>query len=329
MARAVATLRFLGSLIMRLKTSAAAVPSCSREQCKARNRLEGPANPHILLSATQQSAVNRMSRKDPKEGLQTRDAVSPVPPIIVGGTGGSGTRVVQSIIEKAGVFMGTNLNVSKDAMDFEPFLDEMINVILTHTRRLNYDPAKDLPPTLALAAANKLRNIAVYFRRDIPNPRSSWGWKNPRSIYVLPIIDSVFPGLHFVHVIRDGRDMAFSQNQNQLQKHFSSLFARPIDDIPVDSIRLWAKANTDIAEWAANNLEESYIRVRFEDLCEHPSKEIKTLVGKLAIRCENVDDLASSVQTPETIGRWRKQDNYIRDRVEQAGKQALEFFGYV
>lgn len=252
-----------------------------------------------------------------------------VPPIVIGGTGGSGTRVVQSIIEKAGVFMGTNLNISKDAMDFEPFLDEFINVTLTHTRALNYDPARDLPPTLALAAGNKLRNIAIYFRRDIPYPGSSWGWKNPRSIYILPIIHSIFPGLRFVHVIRDGRDMAFSQNQNQLRKHFSSLFGRPIDDTAVDSIRLWAKANTDVAEWATGNLKARYIRIRFEDLCERSATEIGALLSKLAIKCDDVQDLASSVLAPETIGRWRKQDNYIRDRVEQAGKQALEFFGYV
>ena len=50
---------------------------------------------------------------------------------MIGGTGGSGTRVVQSILERAGVFMGARLNESKDAMDFEDYLDEMINQVVS------------------------------------------------------------------------------------------------------------------------------------------------------------------------------------------------------
>ena len=44
-------------------------------------------------------------------------------PVVIGGTGGSGTRAVQSALAAAGVFMGERLNESGDAMDFEPFLD--------------------------------------------------------------------------------------------------------------------------------------------------------------------------------------------------------------
>ena len=47
--------------------------------------------------------------------------------------------------------------------------------------------------------------------------------KNPRSMFLLPFFDSYFPALKFIHIVRDGRDMAYSKNQNQLHKHGSTL----------------------------------------------------------------------------------------------------------
>lgn len=43
-----------------------------------------------------------------------------------------------------------------------------------------------------------------------------WGWKGPRSVYFLPFYQAVF-GDHFrfLHVLRDGRDVAYGDNQMQ------------------------------------------------------------------------------------------------------------------
>jgi hypothetical protein len=43
-----------------------------------------------------------------------------------------------------------------------------------------------------------------------------WGWKGPRAIYFLPFYQAVF-GDHFrfLHVLRDGRDVSFGDNQMQ------------------------------------------------------------------------------------------------------------------
>ena len=64
------------------------------------------------------------------------------PPIVVGATSGSGTRVVQAVLARAGVFMGVRLNEAGDAMDFEPILDELINPVLAVTRSLDYRAEK-------------------------------------------------------------------------------------------------------------------------------------------------------------------------------------------
>ena len=56
-------------------------------------------------------------------------------PIVIGGSGGSGTRVLRNALIAAGVFMGTRVNDAGDALDFEPWLDCRINHILAATRR--------------------------------------------------------------------------------------------------------------------------------------------------------------------------------------------------
>ena len=45
---------------------------------------------------------------------------------------------------------------------------------------------------------------------------SKWGWKSPRSIYYLPYYKAVLgDAFRFIHVVRDGRDVALGDNQMQ------------------------------------------------------------------------------------------------------------------
>jgi len=51
-------------------------------------------------------------------------------PIVIGGIGGSGTRVVVSLLQAAGVFMGSRLNGSLDLLDFVPLFDAHVEWLL-------------------------------------------------------------------------------------------------------------------------------------------------------------------------------------------------------
>lgn len=249
------------------------------------------------------------------------------PPIVVGGTGGSGTRVVQTILTRAGVFMGLRLNFAGDAMDFEPFLDETINLVLVETRSLDYCLA-DLPQTLRAEAMRGFARAAERFRRDRPIGMP-WGWKNGRSMYLLPLIHARFPGMRFVHVLRDGRDMGFSENQNQLRKHYRSLFGEPADEASAEAaMRLWAEANLAVARWGERTLGNRYSRIRFEDLCAQPAESSAALAEGLGLPITLGDLLASSVVPPSTIGRWRQAAAGAPLALPPAAEEAIAVFGY-
>jgi len=58
------------------------------------------------------------------------DELAPFGPNIIGGTGGSGTRVVARIVRHGGMYIGTHLNDSEDALDLARYSDRWINRFL-------------------------------------------------------------------------------------------------------------------------------------------------------------------------------------------------------
>ncbi len=258
-------------------------------------------------------------------------------PIVIGGTGGSGTRAVQRALEAAGVFMGTRLNDSGDAMDFEPFLDSVINDILLETRSLAYDP-ESLSAGLRQRVHGAFRAALNDFRSDLPSDAEGWGWKNPRSMYVLPLLATQCPGLRFIHLVRDGRDMAISENKNQPRKHYAALFNAPenkddpLQPDPELSIRLWARANGDTAAFGERVLGPAYLRVSFEQLCAAPVREmtrILTHAGLSEARISaKVDRSAEEISAPGSLGRWRTLSDEIRKTLWAIAGNELSWFGY-
>ena len=85
--------------------------------------------------------------------------------------------------------------------------------------------------------------------------------------------DEAMPTFRFVHFLRDGRDMAFSENQNQLRKHGSVVLDADQENLdrPLQSIAVWATVNTWAADYGEQVLGDRYLQVRFEDLCSDPA----------------------------------------------------------
>ena len=185
-------------------------------------------------------------------------------PLIIGATGGSGTRVVARIARQAGYDLGRNVNSAEDALEFYSFHDKWINRFVGTER-------KGLRLT-----AGELERMKSEFQSALDRhwPSNSqtmhWGWKAPRSIYLLLFLHEQFPNLKFIHVVRDGRDMALSRNQNQLNKHGAAVLGwseRLFRSKPERSLLLWERVNLHAAEFAESKLHQDYLRVRFEDLC--------------------------------------------------------------
>jgi hypothetical protein len=247
-------------------------------------------------------------------------------PIVIGGSGGSGTRAVARFLTAIGVQMGEYLNCSADALAFVDALDALINPILENTRSLDYDP-HGLPVDLAARAVEMIRSAAdIHCARSVRDGR--WGFKNPRHMFLLPILNRAFPKFVFVHVVRDGRDMLFSENRNQFHRHYTDLFGRPAGVTRGAFAAFWATTNLEAATYGARVLGSRYMLLRLEDLCGDARQDYALgLVQKLKLDTCRAVTCSDIFRAPASLGRWRARTQELPSLTGILG-EALAYFGY-
>lgn len=257
-------------------------------------------------------------------------------PLVIGATGGSGTRVFARIArEAAGYDLGTGLNIAEDAVAFERFHDVWVNHELRAEGPHPAGPYHGPPEMVAAFRAALASHRKTGARNEPADAADRWGWKAPRTMLMLPFLHAQFPQLKFIHVIRDGRDVAFSKNQNQARKHGCMLLSnwreRWLAPLAVRSATVWARANLRAAEYAERRLgADQYMVVRFEDLCADPrdvaARILNFLGGDATDRANAIAE--AEVEPPSSMGRWREHRPALVRRIEEAAGEALRKFGY-
>ncbi len=243
-------------------------------------------------------------------------------PGVIGATGGSGTRVLARIARAGGLFVGTNLNLHEDAVEFGEFSDRWID------GWLRSDGAVDAETGATMAA--DLEEVVRRHCAGLPDG-ARWGWKEPRSIYLLPFYDAAMPAFRFVHFMRDGRDMAFSDNQNQLIKHGDAALEPSAEKLkkPLRSIALWNAVNVRAADYGENVLGDRYLRLRFEDLCSDPAGTARRLYDFFGLNGEAEEVGRAEVSPPGTLGRWMSESPATIRALEEIAGVGLSRFGYL
>lgn len=244
-------------------------------------------------------------------------------PVIIGATGGSGTRIVAAALREAGYFIGTNLNPPNDALEFVEFYDRW------NDRVWNSQASPLSPEERSQMEADWKARLTAHLR-DMPSTHSLWGWKNPRSIYQLEFFSALFPEMKFVHVTRDGRDMAFSTNQNQLKHHGDAVLGAGSRDWPkaLRAAELWNRVNVRAHQFAHSQLGDRYLRIRYEDLCKDPAGTIRRVWDFAGVPENQPSKTAEQVKPPDSLGRWRNQEPEVLQKITAATRQGLELFGY-
>lgn len=240
-------------------------------------------------------------------------------PCVIGATGGSGTRVFARVVRSGGLFLGSNLNVSEDALELAAYLDRWID------RFMGVSP---LPHSME---ARMLADLEDCLRRHrLAEPSERYGWKEPRSLFLLPFFARHLPDLRLLHVVRDGRDIAFSSNQNQLRKHGRAFLASHEESWsqPERSIALWSRLNRLAADFGEAVLPGGYLRVRHEDLCADPAGTVRVILDFFGLGGDAEEIARTEVSAPPSIGRWRQQDPEVLARLHAIGETALRRFGY-
>lgn len=270
---------------------------------------------------------------EPAAAARRRTAATGVaPPVVVSGVGGSGTRVFARVVLGLRWFLTPNRNESEDALDVADF------------------ELRWVPPYLGGVA--DLEEMEREFDEQLLpllQPGGRWGWKCPASIHLLPFYETRLPGLRFIHVLRDGRDVALGDSPGTAVHTMRLAHAvldgdtRPVDPdhpgwqtrpwplpdglmegTPERRAAFWAAVNRRAADWGEQELGERYLRVRLEDLVARPRAEIERIARFLGVAADaGVEELVSR---PESIGSWSSRDRLpaVLPRLEPE----LARFGY-
>ncbi len=160
-------------------------------------------------------------------------------------------------------------------------------------------------PTYAAMLAGIFSQLAEH------NGLSRWGDKTPEYIEQPSVLRSLFPDAQFIHVVRDGRDVALSS----FLTHFGgkNAYKTAVD---------WAKAMTAVQRFAEAVPEGCLHELRYEDLMADPIGSFSALIPFLGI--DDSDGLVRSVVAGNLAAELR-QDNAYKWRTKMSGSEVAVF----
>jgi hypothetical protein len=147
---------------------------------------------------------------------------------------------------------------------------QVVRPVVAQARSLNYDP-DTFPRALHERIDAMVRKLVDKARADSVKPTShtlavggalpksknsfssriEFGFKAPVAMTLAPWFAHVVPYFRFIHVLRDGRDIAFSANQGPVDKFYDTVFGSdPTRGLQAKAIRLWSSWNSDIHKWS-------------------------------------------------------------------------------
>ena len=111
--------------------------------------------------------------------------------------------------------------------------------------KLPRTPYAPLAACESAGMAEELQDAIRHHLSGITNTRVAWGWKTTLSMLLLPFLHEQFPGLKAIHVVRNGLDMSYSDNQNMLA--WSGDYILDAEErtwpAPVQSMLFWSRTN--------------------------------------------------------------------------------------
>ncbi len=249
-------------------------------------------------------------------------------PIFIGGTNGSGTRIYSRFFEAAGVFQGEPKNYAFEPEAIIPFTRPEVPKLMAATGSPTYD-LESIPNRLRESSLSWLSSFADEIYESRPSGYPRWGWKHPRNLFLTALLNHLFPDSFFVHVVRDGRDMALAPNKGDFRA-LRKLFRPQCDDNEIGAARFWSHVNLEVWRWGRATLGSRYILTKFEDLCLDPRSEGARILSAAELQpTEASEQILSTVSLPVTTGRWLNMSDKEREKIKNTALPALSQFRYV
>lgn len=255
-------------------------------------------------------------------------------PVVIGGLGGSGTRLVTRVLESMGVNFSGALNESLDNLWFTLLfvrrsillkpVDECHQMAWLFNNAMRHgEPIPDaLQPLLEQcvrydrgpALRRGVLESALAALRASTAPAAGamhWGWKQPNSHVMVSLLRESFTGLKYVYVVRNALDMALSYNQNQLMYFWGDMMLDgDFSPSPRNALRYWVASHQRLQADARRFPGQVYL-LDYDRLCSDPGKQLRRLNRflELTVAPGSMAEAEAMVSVPQTAGRHREADS--------------------
>lgn len=239
-------------------------------------------------------------------------------PIIVIGMGSSGTRLIVSVLERLGVFMGGSL--LNNEFREPPIFYQIAHAFVDEFRYL--DPLPENWPLIVQRHTPELKDfifnaLPVEYQNAGYNG-GPWGFKDPRTLFVLSVYLSIFPNSRVVHCVRDGRDVALTK----IKERWPLL----TDTERLDRwFRVW-ESNVEVAASYQSSVKPgNFAEVRYEDVCHLAESAVASLAGLTSSEPEAVRYAISQLAKTDRLAKWIQQSDSF---AFASSSKVLRAYGY-
>jgi len=274
--------------------------------------------------------------------------VSRSDPVVVGGVGGSGTRLIAQCLKQLGFFIGYDLNISDDNLWFtllfrrpdifdlsDEEFDELVDIFLTGMSGSNQFTERQVELINWLASTDrghvpatwlKQRARTLLSKKPAVPTATGWGWKAPNSHIILDRLLNRFNRMKYILVARNGLDMAFSRNQNQLRLWGKHFFGDQFEICPRLSLKYWCIVHRRVLD-IGKSMGDNFLFISYDRFCSDPGAGATELCNFLGLDDSGMltSSILKLVRPPKSIGRFRNHDIALFDKEDVAYVRELGF----
>ncbi|MGK7919261.1 MAG: sulfotransferase [Trichodesmium sp.] len=281
---------------------------------------------------------NQVAMTSPKPILQ-------LPPIFILGVGRSGTTLLRMMIDSHPTLMcGPEAPwITNQLLDSAPSL-RSLTLFLTRNK---WGPVKAFQGVeedlIYRLMANFIDEIMSSSARSYG--KTQWAEKTPKNIIALPFLYRLFPHAKFVHIYRDGRDVALSTIGKWKTIPF---YDKKVKNNYKNALKRWVDWNQKF--WQdAEQVGVNYISIRYEDLVASPQVEMSKLFEYLEVAWSDqvldpyqvyhdiVTMKGAGMQTffnrnsidTASVYRWKTELNWLQKQITKSiAEETLLKLGY-
>lgn len=281
--------------------------------------------------------------------IAVRDA-----PVIIIGMHRSGTSLTTRLLRSVGISMGGILLENTEALNFQHLNRRMFAVAGGDWSTVEPVMAAMRDADFVARQTDAMRRAVfagrVQVGRDVGlisyldhllwqwmyrAGRQMWGWKDPRTTLTFPVWLRVFPQARFVHIIRNGIDVAISLNRRTKAQQRCWWQRHTLEDYRPETLsfaqcfHLWELYLSFFFEQQTLIPPGQLYEMRYEALLDEPEAQLRALVDFLSYPTDAARLAEACAQIKRDRLDNRSRARAYRDEIAQlTGHPLMQALGY-